>query len=247
MTDQPLPSVMILGCGRSGTSIFGELFEHIGDYTYRSEPPFEEVMKSDYSTPQAFKVPHESESYPPDPGLSFPLSAIRMRIPTMKFFWIVRHPLDAISSLRVGISQNWGHHPRPPDWQHWLSRSLIERCAHHWSFLNSVGFEQVSEIATLVRFETMISNPDEFASSVCQTVGAENATQTARVGDWVKRVQNENNADFVEARTSRAYSRPDHSVRVGRWRENLSDADISRVLPIVAKTGNSFGYKFPVV
>lgn len=246
MADQPLPSVMILGCGRSGTSIFGELFEHIGDYTYKSEPPFEEVMQSDYSTPRAFKVPRESESHPPDPGLSFPLSAIRARIPTMKFFWIVRHPLDAISSLRVGISQNWGHHPRPPDWQHWLSRPLIERCAHHWSFLNSVGFEQISEIATLVQFEAMISNPAEFARSVCETVGAENSTQTARVGDWVKRVQNENNADFVEACTSRTYSRPDHSVRVGRWRENLSDTDISRVLPIVAKTGKSFGYDLPI-
>ena len=36
--------VIILGCGRSGTSIFGELFEHIPGYMYYSEPPFDVVV-----------------------------------------------------------------------------------------------------------------------------------------------------------------------------------------------------------
>ena len=41
MTTQSRPApanVAILGCGRSGTSIFGELFEAIPGYTYYSEP-----------------------------------------------------------------------------------------------------------------------------------------------------------------------------------------------------------------
>ncbi len=247
MVNKALPPVMILGCGRSGTSIFGEMFDYIGDYSYTSEPPFEDVVNSDYSTPQAFKVPRESDTFDPDPGLSFPLSAVMRCAPDMRFFWIVRHPLDAISSLRVGISQNWGHHPRPPDWQHWLNRPLVEQCAYHWSFLNSVGFDQISEIATVVRFETMISDPNGFVGSVCDAIGIEHPCQTARVGEWVKRIQNENNAEFVEAKTSRPYSRPDHSVRIGRWRENLSTADVARVLPIVAHAGKSHGYELPDV
>lgn len=55
MVDQRMPPVMVLGCGRSGTSIFGELFDYIGDYSYSSEPPFEDIMKSDFSTPRGIQ------------------------------------------------------------------------------------------------------------------------------------------------------------------------------------------------
>ena len=87
---QTSPPVMILGCGRSGTSIFGELFNYLGNYAYQSEPLFDLVIGADYSRPQAFKVPRESEFYRPDPGLSFPLHELQQHVPNMKYFWIVR-------------------------------------------------------------------------------------------------------------------------------------------------------------
>lgn len=236
---------MILGCGRSGTSILGELFEHLPEYRYRSEPPFSDVMDADLAAPTAFKMPRESDGFRPDDGLSFPLDALRRKAPEMQFLWIVRHPLDAISSLRVGIAKNWGHHPKPPDWRHWLDRPLVERCAHHWAFINSRGFARVSAIATVLRFEDMIGAPDEFARRVCRVLGLE-ADGTA-LRTWAKRIQNTNNADFVEARTSRSLSRPDHNVRVGRWRENLSVEDVGRALPIVAPAAKSFGYGLPAL
>ena len=242
---QSAPPAMVLGCGRSGTSIFGELFTYFGNYQYRSEPPFEHVMDADYSRPQAFKVPRESAAYPPDRGLSFPLNALRRRVPDMRFFWIVRHPLDAISSLRVGISRNWGHHPRPGDWQEWLSRPIVEQCAHHWAFLNSVGFGEVRDCAILVRFEDMIEDPAGFAATISDALGIAPADQSQGISAWARRVQNTNNADFVEATTSRPYSRPDHSVRVGRWRENLSEIEASSVLPIISEVSRSFEYELP--
>ncbi len=245
MTIHSPPAVMILGCGRSGTSIFGELFEYLADYSYHSEPPFADVMKADFSNPLAFKVPHESAAFASDPGLSFPLATMLGRAPAMKFFWIVRQPLDAICSLRVGIAQDWGHHPRPPDWRGWLNRSLVDRCAYHWAFINSVGFAQVSKIATVVRFEDMISDPDAFARNICQVLGLNRSEQVARLGQWARSVQNTNNTNFIEAKTSRAYSVSDHSVRVGRWRENLTREEAARVRPMVAEIGKSFGYSFP--
>jgi len=99
---------MILGCGRSGTSIFGELFDGLANYTYESEPPFSSILSADFSLPLAFKVPQESSNHPSKPGLSFPLDELLNVAPTTKFFWIIRHPLDAICSLKVGISNNWG-------------------------------------------------------------------------------------------------------------------------------------------
>ncbi len=103
----PLPNVMILGCGRSGTSIFGELFEHLGPYSYHSEPPFGDIMTLAFPGPIAFKVPRKSDRFPPPPGLSFPIDALLRKMPDTRLFWIVRHPLDCICSLRVGIEKSW--------------------------------------------------------------------------------------------------------------------------------------------
>lgn len=243
--NNPVPPVMILGCGRSGTSIFGELFNYIGNYVYQSEPPFDMVIGADYSRLQAFKVPRESEFYNPDSGLSFPLSKLQQRVPNMKYYWIVRHPLDAICSLRVGISNNWGHHPRPLDWKEWLSRPIVEQCAHHWTYINSVGFNKVSDIVTVVHFETMIDDPKGFALSVCKSLRLDPVHQFAGINAWSKRVQNTNNAEFSESETSKGYSRNDHSVRVGRWRENMTEAEITKVLPLIKDAGNMFGYVLP--
>ena len=50
---------------------------------------------------------------------------------------------------------------------------------------------------------------------------------------------------FVEALTSRRHSRPDHTRRIGRWRENLSDDDVARIVPLVAEAAARFGYDLP--
>lgn len=239
------PPVLIMGCGRSGTSIFGELFGYIGNYTYQSEPLFDLVINADYSHPLAFKVPRESELFPPDPGLPFPLSKLQQSVPKMKYYWTVRHPLDAICSLRVGISNNWGHHPRPFDWREWLSHPIVVQCAHHWAYINSVGFEQMSELVTVVHFETMINNPSKFAISICKSLDLDPIHQSTGINAWSKRVQNTNNAEFNEAETSKRYSRNDHSMRVGRWRENMTKAEVKKVLPLIKDAGNSFGYVLP--
>lgn len=236
------PPAMVLGCGRSGTSIFGELFEGLTPYRYWSEPPFAEVMADRGDRPLAVKVPHESAGFAPDPGLSFPLETYLERFPNAVLFWIVRHPLDAISSLRVGIGLDWRHHPRPPDWEQWLDRPLVERCAHHWTHINSVGYAQISGRATLVHFEGMISAPYDFAVRVCEVLNLDPARVEPHLRTWAGRVQNTNNEAFVEARTSRNLSRPDHSVRVGRWRENLSEAEIAMARAIAGDTANQMGY-----
>jgi len=238
--------VIILGCGRSGTSIFGELFEHLKPFSYYSEPPFFDLLGYDFSQPIAVKVPTESDGYPPTKGLSFPLEELLNITETpIQFYWQVRHPLDAICSLRIGIAKNWGHHPKPPDWQSWLERPLIEQCAYHWAYINTVGFQQVKSIAKVKTFEEMILNPFQFASSIAEEVGLDTSIHEQDLKNWAKRVQNTNNEHFVEAKTSRNYSREDHIVKVKRWRENLSQAEVESVLPIIADAANTFEYELP--
>ncbi|WP_447757279.1 sulfotransferase [Sphingopyxis fribergensis] len=239
------PPVMVLGCGRSGTSILGELFDGLDRYIYQSEPAFEAVLAADYSTPQAFKVPRESGVHPARPGLSFPLDRFLEVAPGARLFWIVRNPLDAVCSLRVGIARQWGHHPRPPDWSDWLAEPLIARCAHHWEFLNRAGYAQVEHCATLVRFEDMIADPSRFSAEICEALRIDPAANAAHLAGWAKRVQNSNNKDFIEARTSQGYSRPDHRVRVDRWRENLTDDEAAAIWRIVGETALALGYAPP--
>lgn len=240
-----MPShVVILGCGRSGTSIFGELFEHVHTYTYLSEPPYAHLRTQSFSAPVAIKVPKESRGFPPTPGLSFPLPDLIDTIPDPKqIFWQVRHPLDTICSLRIGIDQDWGHHPKPPDWQDWLSRPLLERCAHHWNYINNIGYDQVKDLAIVTRFESLVSEPFAFAQSICHHIGIDGQACGEQLETWANRVQNTNNDKFVEAKTSRPYSRADHSVRIGRWKENLSEEEIDLILPIIKETSIKLGYQ----
>jgi hypothetical protein len=236
--------VIILGCGRSGTSIFGELFEHLEPYAYWSEPKYGDLWGLDWRRPVAIKVPEEDPDYASTPGLSFPLEHLLANLPEpRRFFWQVRHPLDAICSLRVGIANNWGHHPKPPDWRDWLERPLLERCAHHWNYLNTVGYAAVRDLARPTRFEDFVALPREFAEEICREVGLAPEDHGEALEGWASRVQNTNNAKFVEAKTSRGYSRPDHSRRIERWRENLTTEEVARLTPMVAETARGFGYE----
>ncbi len=237
---------VVLGCGRSGTSIFGELFAGLPGYSYYSEPPFEELAGYDYGAPVAIKVPKPAAGRDCAPGLPFLVEELLAAVPEPReIFWLLRHPLDAICSLRVGIARDWGHHPRPPDWESWLSAPLLRRCAHHWVHINTLGYAQVRDMATLHRFEDMIRDPLGFAQGICGQVGLDPGTCEPALRDWARRVQDRDNDDFEEAEGSKSYSRPDHKTKVGRWRENLSPAEVAELVPLVAEVAARFGYALP--
>ena len=237
---------IVLGCGRSGTSNFGELFAGLPSYSYYSEPPFEDLAGYGYAAPVAIKVPKPARGRPTSPGLPFLVDELCAAVPEPRqIFWLVRHPLDAICSLRVGISKNWGHHPRPPDWETWRSQPLLRRCAHHWDHINSQGYEQVRNLARLHRFEDMIDDPLAFAQEICTDVGLDPGPCDEPLRRWARRVQDQDNDDFEEAECSKSYSRPDHRTKVGRWRENLSAAEVAELAPLVAETAACFGYALP--
>jgi len=99
--------------------------------------------------------------------------------------------------------------------------------------------------AVLNRFEDMIGGPRTTADTMVRSIGIDPTTVAAELTAWSQRVQDTNNEHFVEAVTSRRHSRPDHSRRVGRWRENLTAEEVAAVLPIVAPAASRFGYDLP--
>ena len=235
-------NVLILGCGRSGTSIFGELFDAFPSFDYLEEPFVAEIPKHS-SRSIAVKVPRLAAGVAAPPGCALPdqlLATVPAEPRTV--FWQVRHPYDAVCSLRVGIADDWGHHPRPPDWQEWLSRPLVERCAHHWTTINTLGYAQVAKIALVNRFEEMVKDPMGTARRTATAVGLDCEALRVPISVWANRVRDTNDDRFVEARMSRRRSRPDHTRRVGRWRENLTSEDCMRIRPIVAAAAANFEY-----
>lgn len=238
--------VCILGCGRSGTSIFGELFDHLPEYTYFSEPPFADLPNFDYSQPIAIKVPTPTPGILSDPGLPFQWEEFLSKFPEPRIlYWQVRHPLDTICSLRVGISKNWGHHPRPNDWKEWLDKPLLVQCAHHWNYLNTVGYERVKKYVIVNRFEEMILDSMGAAKRICKEIGLDHTSHKDALTKWSNRVQDKNNHQFKEAKTSQAYSRNDHVRKVGRWEENLRSKDIDLIRPFILDGAANFGYELP--
>ena len=90
----------------------------------------------------------------------------------------------------------------------------------------------------------MIAELLSFTRSICAAVGVDADLEESVVGQWAARVQNTNNESFVEAKTSRSYSRKDHAVRVARWRENLTEDEVDRVWPVVLRPAKRFGYRW---
>ena len=124
----------------------------------------------------------------------------------MVYFLAVATSLRYDCSLRTGIAQDWGHHPRPPDYQDWSNRSLLEKCAHHWDYINSIGYRKVATICQVTRLETMIHGPLAFARSICRQLTLREDRYRKDLMIWAKSVQNTNNQHFVEAQTSKLYS-----------------------------------------
>jgi hypothetical protein len=210
-------------------------------YQYFSEPEWADFAALDFSVPVAIKVPRPGPSA--TPGLPFLLETFQKIFPSHGvIFWQVRHPLDTICSLKVGISKNWGHHPRPEDYLDWQDRSLVAKCAHHWNYLNTVGFKKVQEYVLVNKFEDMIRDPFNMALTLTEAAGLNPNTYTNEIRVWANRIQDENNENFVEADCSKPYSRQDHVKKVGRWKENLSREEIEEILPIIAPGAALFNY-----
>ena len=235
--------VCILGCGRSGTSIFGELFQTLNDYRYYAEPDWSDFEQIEFNSPIAIKVPRTKPGTVAQ-GLPFEMEELYQVFPRSGvIFWQVRHPLDSICSLKIGIAKNWGHHPRPHDYLQWTDRSLVAQCAHHWNYINTKGYRQVESLAVVNRFEDMIKNPLEQATECVSLAEVDTSANQDQLRSWANRVQDRNNDKFVEAECSKPYSTSDHTRRVDRWKENLSEAEIDEILPIVQEGASLFGYR----
>lgn len=245
-----MKNVVILGCPRSGTSIFGELFEFLPNYQYYFEPGIDFLAQLDYTnTHYAVKNPTNvgrrawAER---SAGLSVNIEQLRREFPYFKLFWIVRHPYDTVCSLRPGLAKGrWRHPPQPPHWEALQERmTLVERCAYQWMWVNEMGYALVQDEAQVIKYENLVLRPVETINHVLEAAEISSTLQTcAPITQYIESISHRN--EGYQAEHQKQWATRDHEVRVGRWRENLSQSDVDLIHPIVKYGAETFGYDVP--
>lgn len=238
-------AVIILGCGRSGTSIIGEVFEHLTEFDYLFESHFHEIrdqVKEGKPQRLAIKVPKGGMHL--SPGLACDmdelLAILNARI---KIVWIVRNPLDTVCSLKPGIELGWRHNPRPPDYESFLGMPWHIQCAHHWSYINSTGYESARRYSEIlvIRYEDFVRQPEKHVRRLLAFIGSKYSHSAMR--PYLERV-----GDAIEgryhAKRQSVWFRPNHSTCVNRYLENTTRNEQMEIWNIVSPAAAAFGYTY---
>lgn len=224
--------ILIEGCPRSGTSIVGELLrDHpaCSRYAYEEWEPFSGVPLDAPGT-----VAKQPRHFTPADGLgSDPTD-----LPAGPTIWVVRHPLDAIASLRPIMKRRWAAWPPPPTG--WVAKDWMGRAALLWLHQNDTGYQTALDTRgapVLVRLEDVIADPSAQAARILAHLDWPHART---VDVWVARVSDDPTRS--PAAHQDFWYRP-HDHRVGRWDEELTDTQADDLWGLVADVASSrYGY-----
>jgi hypothetical protein len=250
---------LIIGCARSGTSILGELVAAHPDVRYLHEA--HEIWRkaglgendshrltAEHATPQVVRrIRKRFERERDDARLlveKCPRSALRVPfiravLPEAKIIHIVRDGRDVSCSLMPGIGGDQWRHLKPPNWRELMARDPgVVRCARAWRTVVEIAIEDLADVPHLcVRYEDMVADPRDVA---CRVVGFLGLDEHPAVLEFCDKIQNTTRGSY-QAQRQEKWSRDDHTFRIGRWRENLSDeqaATIEEILrPVLVRLG----------
>ena len=94
----------------------------------------------------------------------------------------------------------------------------------------------------VTKFEDLVRDSSKFSKDICEQLEIDPESHGLELKSWNRRVQNNNNEDFIEALTSRPYSTQDHHNKINRWKENLAKANLDIIVPMIRQTAAQFGY-----
>lgn len=94
----------------------------------------------------------------------------------------------------------------------------------------------------LPNLKILVRDSSKFSKDSCEQLEIDPKSHDLELKSWNRRVQNNNNEDFIEALTSRPYSTQDHHNKINRWKENLTKENLEEIMPMVLQTAAQFGY-----
>lgn len=233
---------VIFGCSRSGSSIFGELFKNICP-AYRFEPTLDELKEKPLIPNEGIKLPTGPQ--PRLDGLAINLDELdKVAKYGVLPIWLVRHPYDTVCSLRPQMSESvYGRdHPPPMPLDDLMFEcSPLVHAAAFWSWVNGIGFKYLMKHyggVKIVKYEEIVKDPSKVADTIQIYTGLNNRKGAER---WINSVSNEKGG--YEAERQDVHSTQDHSIRMGRYKENLSKDERRLVRAICFDTASKFHYR----
>ena len=255
--------IFIIGCARSGTSIFGELLNSHPDIVYLGEklqsfwhgfsptPDHHEQDAEHVTAEIADKARHKMKALSKGCIIvdKVPPNALRLPFlasifPDAFFIHIVRNGLDVTCSLKPGLEENWSH-LKPQCWQEIaLNSSGHMRGALLWRYV--VKKIQV-DFATLniknrhtIWYEDMVIGPEATAKLVLNFIGL---PMTPEVETFCKQKIDNDARHGYQAAGQTLWRTDDHSHHIDRWKENMEPHEASQFRSLLRQTLEVYGYQ----
>jgi Sulfotransferase family len=258
--------VFIVGCARSGTSILGEVVAAHPRVTYLYEVssiwnrvfpdrPDDRLTAADASPEAVERLEEELGARIADrardvlieknPKHTLRIPLLDAAFPACQIVHLIRDGRDTVASLMFrNRGPQWGH-LRIPGWADLLARYPEEnhiRCAHQWRDSVTIGREDGRKLSPLryheVRFETLVEKPRETVEGLMAFLGLGVTPEMEAV---IPRIRDSTSGSYHARRQVRHYV-DDHRLRVGRFRENLSEPQVAEVLAVCGDLLRELGY-----
>jgi len=158
--------------------------------------------------------------------------------PDCKIIHIIRDGRDVACSLMPGIGNDDWNHLKPPNWQTLrLKYEGLERCAHYWRDVVTIALADLEQKPHFqVRYEDLLHEPVALIGDILHYLGLGWTDEMAVACEQIT-----NQVD-VDAPGLTPWCRNDHTKRIGRWQENMTETDQEQVMPILAPMLRELGY-----
>jgi LPS sulfotransferase NodH len=257
----------LLGCARSGTSILGEAIAAHPRVTYLYEAsaiwnralpgrPDHRLTRADADAEAAARIRRELAERLVDPRRDIlveknPKHTLRIPFldalfPDCRIIHLIRDGRDTVASLMFrNRGPEWGH-LKTPGWADLLARYPGEnhiRCAHQWRdavrICRADGQGLPPGRYLEVRYERLVADP---AATIDEVLRFLDLGTTEEVRAMIARIQ-DSTADSYHARRQVRHFVDNHATRVGRFRENLTPAQIAEVMAVCGELLKDLGYQ----
>lgn len=172
-----------------------------------------------------------------NPRNSLRIPFIKKLFPNAKFIHIIRDGRDVTCSLMGEHSSYWAH-IKPPNWKQWQKKHPVGPLKYAWQWnetiniINSDRKKIPSEDFFEMRYEDLVKEPEKTMIRVFEKFGIPFEKHQEAL---CKKVQNEMAGSFE---ATPGWTIKNHSKRIGRYKENLSQEELVEVEKIVGTNNN---------
>ncbi|UCH62819.1 MAG: sulfotransferase [Fidelibacterota bacterium] len=251
----------IIGVARSGTSILGELLESHPrvSYIFEAHGIWElggMGQNESHRLTEAHAVPDvrakiqawfKQQEKPgcflleKCPRNTLRVPYLRAIFPEAKIIHIVRDGRDVACSLVPGCGGDKWQHLKPPSWQELFSqyRGAV-RCALAWKESVQIALHDLAATSHIqIRYEDLVQTPHEVVGNLLSYLDLED---DPAVHDFSDKIQDTTTGPY-QAKIQSMWSRADHRVRIGRYRENLTPEELTVITQMLGPTLEKLGYE----